>query len=68
MFSSFKWVRTVVQLLAIIVVITGAIEMIRRSKSEGPGSHVSAAVRAPDPETTGSVFKIVDSAGGTRGN
>ena len=68
MFSSFKWVRTVFQLLAMIVVITGAIELVRRSKSGVPGSHVSAAVRAPDPETTSSVLKIVDSPpGSTRG-
>lgn len=60
MFSPTKWVRSVVATAAIVVVITGAFYVGGRSKSEPTTPGASSIARAPDPETTSSVLKMID--------
>lgn len=61
MFSSTKWVRSVVQLAAIVAVIAGATRLLQPTWF-GAGSlaqHAAeSSVRPPDPETTSSVLKL----------
>ena len=63
MFSPTKWVQSVVATVAIVVVIAGASYLIGRSTS-GPATQPqrSSVARAPDPETTSSILKMMDSS------
>ena len=62
MFSSTKWVRTVVAMGAIVTAIAGAFLVVGHS-AYGPtrpqpmASHIAPA---PDPETTSSVLKMMN--------
>lgn len=60
MFSSSRWIRSVLQLAVIVVVIAGGAMMLR-AKQAGSGSlgrDVAEHARTPDPETPGSLLKL----------
>ena len=62
MFSPSKWVRSVVELLAVVLVIAGLVEVmgVRKLIFSSRGEQVAGTVRAPDPETTSSILKMMD--------
>ncbi len=62
MVQSSRWVRSVLQLAAMAVVIAGAVEIFgsKTLRSGSLGQHAADQARAPDPETTSSVIRLMN--------